>query len=430
MKFLRNNMGPLSLIVVCPPAAILFWYTAVNLNGSFQALFNLFIKKGVISTIFSIWSPVFFGSKEAWMIISVFALFQLALMKLLPGKKVFGPVTKTGYSPEYKENGPLSFFVTLITYITCSVGLNWFSPTIIYDHFGQILGALCFFSFLFCFFLYFKGRYYPSTKDHSHTGNFIFDYYWGTELYPSILGWNIKQFTNCRFGMMAWPLICISFAFAQAKYFTLSNSMLVSVGLQLIYVTKFFFWEKGYLRSLDIMHDRAGFYICWGCLVWVPSVYTSPALYLVNHSNQLNPYIATTIFALGAIFILMNYFADRQRQLFREKNGDILIFGKKPNYTKATYKTEDGVERQSLLLASGFWGVARHFHYIPELLGALFWALPALFVSFYPYFYFCFLCILLFDRAVRDDERCLKKYNEGWKEHCRKVPYKIIPLIY
>ena len=28
------------------------------------------------------------------------------------------------------------------------------------------------------------------------------------------------------------------------------------------------------------MHDRAGYYICWGCLVWVPSVYTSPALFL------------------------------------------------------------------------------------------------------------------------------------------------------
>jgi 7-dehydrocholesterol reductase len=206
--------------------------------------------------------------------------------------------------------------------------------------------------------------------------------------------------------------------------------MLISVGLQLIYVTKFFFWEKGYLRSLDIMHDRAGFYICWGCLVWVPSVYTSPALYLVNHPKNLNPLLTVFIFALGVIFILMNFIADKQRQVFREKNGDISILGKKPIFTKAYYKTEDGVQRESLLLASGFWGVARHFHYIPELLGALFWSLPALFVNFYPYFYFCFLTILLFDRAQRDDERCLKKYKDGWQEHCKKVPYKIIPLVY
>ena len=47
---------------------------------------------------------------------------------------------------------------------------------------------------------------------------------------------------------------------------------------QLVYIAKFYWWETGYLRSLDIMHDRAGFYICWGCLVWVPSVYTSASL--------------------------------------------------------------------------------------------------------------------------------------------------------
>jgi NADH:ubiquinone oxidoreductase subunit 6 (subunit J) len=35
---------------------------------------------------------------------------------------------------------------------------------------------------------------------------------------------------------------------------------------------------------MDIMHDRAGYYICWGCLVWVPSVYTSPALFLTEVS--------------------------------------------------------------------------------------------------------------------------------------------------
>ena len=34
--------------------------------------------------------------------------------------------------------------------------------------------------------------------------------------------------------------------------------MVVSVGLQLIHISKFFICEMGYMRSLDIMHDRAG----------------------------------------------------------------------------------------------------------------------------------------------------------------------------
>lgn len=37
----------------------------------------------------------------------------------------------------------------------------------------------------------------------------------------------------------------------------------------------------------------AGFYIVWGCLVWVPSVYTSPALYLVNHPVELGTPVHT-----------------------------------------------------------------------------------------------------------------------------------------
>jgi len=39
-----------------------------------------------------------------------------------------------------------------------------------------------------------------------------------------------------------------------------------------IYNFKFFLWETGYFNSMDIQHDRAGYYICWGCLVWVPAV--------------------------------------------------------------------------------------------------------------------------------------------------------------
>jgi hypothetical protein len=52
-------------------------------------------------------------------------------------------------------------------------------------------------------------------------------------------------------------------------------------------VTKFFIWETGYFNTIDIMHDRAGYYICWGCLVWLPCVYTCPSMYLTNHPVTL-----------------------------------------------------------------------------------------------------------------------------------------------
>lgn len=427
---MRRFVGPLFLIVCCPPAAILIWHMNVNLGGSLAALATQFQQGGVLATIWSVWQPVFFGSPTAWAIIGVFAAFELALMRLLPGKDFKGPVTPSGNVPVYKANGVAAFVVSIAAFLGASFGLGLFAPSIVYDHFGPLVGALNVLAVCFCLFLYLKGRFKPSSSDHSHTGNFLFDYYWGTELFPRVLGWDLKMFTNCRFGMMGWPIIVLSFAAAQAASPSgLSDSMVVGVALQLIYVAKFFWWETGYLSSMDIMHDRAGFYICWGCLVWVPSVYTSASLYMVNQPNQLGIPLAGLILVLGTVSIFINYMADAQRQRVRATNGNTTVWGKKPVIIEGHYTTAEGESRTSLLLASGWWGVARHFHYVPEILGAFFWTVPALFNHALPYFYVIFLTILLFDRSRRDDKRCALKYGKDWDTYKQHVPYKIIPGI-
>lgn len=170
------------------------------------------------------------------------------------------------------------------------------------------------------------------------------------ELYPRIGAFDLKTWTNCSMGMMSWAVLPLCFAVKQ--YETqgyVSNSMLVSAILQQIYVFKFFLcvdtvasrvlllrrgqtlpnegfthtlpvysiaikvadhcrlankcstfrWESGYWCTMDIAHDRAGYYLCWGCLVWVPSIYTSPALYLVKHPINLHPLLATAFFVAG-----------------------------------------------------------------------------------------------------------------------------------
>ncbi len=421
---------PLLFLTLCPPAIFVFWYTATVLNGSFQAFWSMLLTYGPFSTLAMIWGPVFFGTPKAWAIIASFAIFQLILMKIVPGKPFIGPVTPKGNIPIYKANGLACFFITFALFFLLGFKLHLFSPTILYDNLGPILGALNCFSLLFCLFLYFKGRYAPSSTDSGASGYHLFDYYWGTELYPRIFSWDVKMFTNCRFGMMGWPLLLLSYAAKQQELYGLSDSMIVAVALQLIYVGKFFLWETGYLRSLDIMHDRAGFMICWGCLVWVPCVYTSPTLYLIHHPNYLGLGLALTIFVAGAASILINYLADRQRQQVRAKNGACNVWGKKPSLIQATYITQNGETKNTLLLASGWWGLSRHFHYIPEISGAFFWSLPALFGSFLPYFYVVFLTILLIDRAFRHDNRCANRYGEQWNEYCQKVPYKIIPYVY
>lgn len=430
-KWFHHTAVPLFLLLVCPPAVFIFWYINTSLGGSFQSFWDLVMQHGLFTTLLSIWIPVFFGSATAWKILLIYSAFQLLLMKAVPGKPIYGPVTPKGNIPAYKDNGIACFAITIAAFFLGSLGFHWFPASILYDHLGELLGALNCFSLGLCLFLYLKGILAPSSSDHGATGNPIFDYYWGTELYPLLFGWNIKQFTNCRFGMMIWPLLLLSYAAAQYNLFgSISDSMLVAVGLQLIYVGKFFIWEGGYLRSLDIMHDRAGFMICWGCLVWLPCIYTSSTLYLVSHPNHLGALAACLLFIVGAFCILANFFADRQRQKVREKQGECFVWLRKPRTIPATYVTENGQTNNTLLLASGWWGLSRHFHYIPEILGAFFWSLPALFTHFLPYFYVCFLTVLLVDRAFRHDKRCKAKYGQAWDKYCELVPYKIVPYVY
>ena len=95
----------------------------------------------------------------------------------------------------------------------------------------------------------------------------------------------------------------------------------------------------------------------------------------------------------------------------------------------AKYATSTGETKESILLVSGWWGVARHFHYLPELAATFLWSVPALFFSILPYFYFFFLTVLLVHRSFRDELRCHDKYGKYWEQYRKLVPYRLIPNI-
>src|SRR5436305_1690523 len=99
---LKGILTGLLPVLICPPMAILLAYTGTALHGSFGDLFQYLRDEGVLNGIAKIWFPVFFGTKSAWMFIAVFAIVQLAFMKLLPGKRYEGPETIEGYTPVYK----------------------------------------------------------------------------------------------------------------------------------------------------------------------------------------------------------------------------------------------------------------------------------------------------------------------------------------
>ena len=422
MSPLRAVIGPVALMTATPVLSLLFFVAVLQHDGSLLALLRS--------------DPALWGAqlpRPSWwaaLVLVGWTVFQLVLLRFLPGPVEPGPVTPHGQRPQYRLNGVLAWIVTHAALLV-AWRLGIFKADALYARYGELLATLLVFAFAFCGFLHWKGRRFPSTPDAVVTGRLAFDFFQGIELHPRLLGIQLKQLINCRVSMMGWSVVFVLCALAQIeRHGALSTSMAASVIVLVAYLFKFFVWESGYFASMDIQHDRFGFYICWGVLVWVPAVYCLPALWLVDHPIALSLPHAAGIVALGLLSIGANYQADAQQQRVRATHGQTTVWGKPPELIPARWTTSEGETRDTILLASGWWGLARHIHYVPELLLAAAWTLPAGFTHFLPWFYWIFLFILLMDRAVRDEKRCAEKYGAAWVEYTRRVPWRVLPGVW
>ena len=259
----------------------------------------------------------------------------------------------------------------------------------------------------------------------------MYEFYSGLEVHPKFLGIQLKQLTNCRFGLLAWELLVVNFFVAGFLRNGFNFGHLVCVFLQTVYLAKFYWWETGYFSTLDITLDRAGYYICWGCIVFVPSLYTYTSYYLVAHPPLISNIGSTFCLLLGLISIALNYRADWEKEYFRScSSGNCKLWGEQVTFIKAHYLTPDGKEKSSLLLTSGMWGSSRHLNYVFELLLAFSWSLPGLGLGIGPFFYFIFLTVLLVHRVFRDEEKCSAKYGKYYEQYCQAVPYRLIPGVF
>jgi 7-dehydrocholesterol reductase len=190
------------------------------------------------------------------------------------------------------------------------------------------------------------------------------------------------------------------------------------------------------MRSIDIIEDNAGWYETWGCLVWVPSLYTNHMHCAVRTPSGMSFFTSSVIGIFCLLCILLNYWCDRQRQVFRETNGkSMLWWPAPPEKLEVSYTVNIGgktVRKTNFLLVNGFWGVVRHPQYIFELLCALSWGLltnPTLRCG-QSLLYFIFLTILLCHRALRDAAKCKAKYGAGYSKYAERVKYMVIPYVF
>jgi len=402
---IENIYGPISLTFIVP-----------------LILFTILIKTNKISNNN-------FPNKNG--LIMFFTLLVYGFISIKVSKKKFtGPTNVDNITPEYAANGfEFWIFTVFLTILLSDIFPD--IPKVFSKNFIPFIMIANIFGLFFVTYLYFRSKdnYYDKENDDKKKRSKLFRFFRGFEHHPRLFGVDIKQWTNCRFGMISWQIIILLFMFYYFNKHGFNTGIFVTVLLQSIYIGKFFYWETGYFNTLDITLDRAGYYICWGCLVFLPSLYTYSTYYLINQKGDISKKVGLIILLLGIIFTYKNYDVDRQKEIFKKDKENSIINGKKAKYMNVKYK-KNGEEVDSKLLLSGDWGITRHNNYTYEILTAAMWSAPGYKYGIMPFLYLIYIIILLVHRIYRDEDKCKKKYGKYWDEYCNIVKYRLIKGIY
>jgi Delta14-sterol reductase len=404
---LLDLLGGLVLLVALPPFTYYVWICVNDFGGLLVVPSLDLLSRIPAPTVISV---VFYGG---WF------LLQALLQIVAPGKMHEGLPLPDGTRLKYKMNGWFSFWFTMGA-VALVVGVGWIPATLLYNQFGPLLTTVNIFAFALSAFLYALGK--TSTSPERRSSNAFYGYFMGTALNPRIGRFDLKLFCEARPGLILWILINLSFAAKQyALHGTVTTPMILVNAFHFLYIADYYYHEEAILTTWDIKHENFGWMLCWGDLVWVPFTYTLQAYYLINHTHELSWPSTVAIVALNMFGYAIFRGANIQKHKFR-KNPKGLVWGKPPAYIET--------KRGTLLLTSGWWGIARHCNYLGDLMMALAWCLPTGFEHPLPYFYVAYFTILLVHREWRDNAMCQDKYGADWDAYRRKVRWRIVPGIY
>jgi hypothetical protein len=406
--------GNVSLILGLP-LVTLYLYFALRYNGA-----------RLLPGPESEWAAFGQSLVPTWRAAGIYAgwlVLQAGLQAFLPGRRVRGVALPDGGRLEYRMNGLLSLTVTFI--VAATLHTSGVLPLqTLYHEFGALLTVMTLFVVGFSVFLYFYGLRADPAANRS--GKVIHDFWMGTGHNPRVPprgAFDLKLFCEARPGLIFWMMLNASFALVQyQRYGFVSTAMGLVLGMQLLYIIDYFWHESAILSTMDIRHERFGYMLAFGDLVWVPMTYSLQAHYLIHHVDDLPLVAAVAIAALNLVGYAIFRTVNLQKHRFRADPDGARIWGRPAEYLE----TQAG----SKLLVSGFWGWSRHFNYVGDILMAVSWSLPCLFDSLVPWFYPIYFTILLLHRERRDHRLCSAKYGADWDRYCKKVPYRIVPGIY
>ena len=353
------------------------------------------------------------GFLSSWIIYA----FLLILHLLVPARTKDGYVLNpsTGRPYRYRLNGLAVLLITVALWVLLG-GLRIVPYGWLYRHrWSGLAGAATL--GLIVSYLMVAG----ASKVKS---NVLADFFLGRRFSPQFIGGRVdaKMFLYLA-GATMLALNILSFAAYNIEKFGASATIILYTVLFFWFLVDYMFFEHVHLYTYDLVAERVGFKLIFGCLTFYPYFYliglwsvvervpaAPPAAYLV---------ISAVVFFTGWTFARG---ANMQKFVFKRNREQVFL---------GLIKPETISDGNSHILCSGFWGLSRHINYLGEVLMAtgltLSLGYPAVAIAWlYPLYYI----ILLSTRQADDDRRCRKKYGPLWAEYEKKTRWRIIPKVY
>jgi len=422
------------------------------------------------------WHDLYYGLPDGiairptWTGTGAFALwivFQVVLELVVPGKIDEGVTQKNGRRLKYPMNGLASFF---LSHAACYV-LSWFGyiePFFVWKQMGALLTGAVIISSAIALWIYIDfgllwWRHVDDEEFEEDWGVFnlsecINDYFLGVARNPRIFRFlkvplDVKRFTNARPSLTGWVICNQSYLAAiymgcrlqedtmqpfceeTGDWSRVGGAAVLITLAHWYYIFDYNWNEPAYLTTTDIRHDLYGWMLSYGCMGFLCWYYSIAFLGHIAaqptpiNDNPIQLAVGCVICTVGMILFRLTNIQKHQFRKYIADGGDLskyMVWGNPVEYIKA--------ENGNYLLTSGWWGLARHFNYIGDMIMCIGWAVacagPSHGFPWPPVSYIIYFWLMDIHRLFRDENRCAIKYKKDWVKYKEAVPRFLLPGIW
>ena len=270
-------------------------YSVDQLYGHGESFSSLVMTKGIPSV-------------TTWVAYSFFFFLQLGLAAILPGITMYGlPTAPKGKRLPYHCNGYLCYYATLAIFIGAHFS-GLFPMSYLADNYGEMLIASIIIGDVTSLFWYVYGLLIDDEYNGRAqvTGNFFYDYFMGTILYPRIGEIDIKMIAEARWSWTSLLLLTMSAAAQQyANKGYISPNICIMLLAHWLYSNATAKGEHCIPCTWDMFHENYGWMLNFWNITGVPFLYCYQSLYIVRNQDKIDAFGYPTILTVFVFTLLV-----------------------------------------------------------------------------------------------------------------------------